>query len=137
MAQIGMARTREKWGEAVINAGFTILPNHLLALNQHLTHERQLTPTEMFVLLQVLLAWWSANRLPFPSKAAIAARTGLSARQVQRALASLEQKRLLTRTARYQEGRGRMTNLYDPGGLVQAVTEFATRQPNIFEAIPA
>jgi predicted transcriptional regulator len=132
MAEAGMARTRAKWGDATIDAGFTILPNHLLAINQFLTVERQLTPTEMFVILQVLLAWWSADRLPFPSKAAIAGRTGLSTRQIQRALASLEEKGFLQRTARFEGGRGRMTNLYDPNGLVKTVQEFAAKQPDIF-----
>lgn len=132
MARASTARTNEKWGKAVVDAGFTILPNHLVAINQFLDKSRQLTPTEMFVLLQVLLAWWSADRLPFPSKAAISARTGLSPRQVQRALASLEKKEFLVRTARFQTGRGRTTNAYDPGGLVAAVREMAAKQPNIF-----
>jgi hypothetical protein len=132
MAQEGLTRTKEKWGKTVVDAGFTILPNHLLALNQFLEPERRLTPTEMFVLLQVLIAWWSADRLPFPSKASLAARTALSTRQIQRALAALEEKGFLTRTARYQSGRGRMSNLYDPSGLVGIIGEFAAKQPNIF-----
>lgn len=132
MAQSGISRTKEKWGASVVNAGFTILPNHLLALNQYLDVEKRVTPTEMFVLLQVLIAWWSADRLPYPSKASMAARTALSTRQVQRALAALEDKGFLTRTARYQSGRGRTTNMYDPKGLVDAIAAFAAKQPNIF-----
>jgi hypothetical protein len=132
MAKSSTARTQEKWGKEVIEAGFTILPNHFVAINQFLDADRKLTPTEMFVLLQVLLAWWSASRLPFPSKAAISARTGLSPRQVQRALASLEKKGHLVRTARFQSGRGRTTNAYDPSGLVAIVREMAAKQPNVF-----
>lgn len=132
MAAEGLTRTREKWGKDVVSAGFTILPNHLLALNQFVAEDKKLTPTEMFVLLQVLLAWWSASRLPFPSKAAIADRTGLSPRQVQRALAALECKGYLTRTARYIGGRGRTTNAYDPKGLVSAIAQIAADNPNIF-----
>src|SRR5687767_5772113 len=90
----GVARTQQKWGEAATAAGFTVLPNHLLSINQFLSVDRQITPTEMVVLLQVLSAWWSADKLPFPSKTTIARRAGLSPRQVQRALSGLEGKAL-------------------------------------------
>lgn len=135
MASNGITRTQEKWGSSALEAGFTIIPNHLLAMNQYLPVERQVSPTEMLVLLQILLAWWSSDRLPFPSKAAIAARAALSTRQVQRALSALESKGLLQRTARFSGGRGRMSNSYDPAGLVRTVDELAKLHPNIFKNV--
>jgi hypothetical protein len=126
------ARTDEKWGPAAITAGFTLLPNHLIGLNQFVAEERHVTPTEMFVLLQLLSAWWQAERLPFPSKATIARRTGLSPRQIQRAMTGLEEKQYLRRVERYNEARGRMSNYYNLSGLVQAVTEAALAEPQAF-----
>lgn len=128
----GLVKTREKWGAVTAGAGFTIVPNHLLVINQFVDKEKAISPTEMFVLMHILSAWWSAERLPFPSKATIANRAGLSARQVQRALSSLEEKGYLERVARYGEDKGRRSSNYDIAGLVSAVAELAEKHPKLF-----
>lgn len=130
-----MAATKEKWGVAAAAAGFTIIPNHLLAINQYVPKERRLSPTEFFVIAQVLSAWWSADRLPFPSKATLARRTGLSSRQVQRALASLEAKGYIERVARYSTSSGRTSNVFDLDGLSKIVREVASLHPQDFKKI--
>lgn len=126
-------RTEEKWGSAVARAGFTVVPNHLLALNQILPRERRVSPTELHVLLLLLASWWSVDRAPFPSKTTLGRRAGLSTRQVQRALSGLEAKGLLRRQARSAKDRGRMSNSYDLTGLVSVVQELVQQQPNIFK----
>ncbi|HTW50360.1 MAG TPA: helix-turn-helix domain-containing protein [Stellaceae bacterium] len=123
----------KKWGSEVAGAGFTALPNHLLSINQFLPPNEQISPTEMLILLQVLAAWWSADRMPFPSKATIGRRAGLSPRQVQRALSSLEQKGLIRKLVRVHENRARASNAYDVTGLVQQVRNLAVHHPKAFK----
>jgi len=95
--------------------------------------DRQVSPTEMVVLLQILAAWWSVDRLPFPSKSTIGRRAGLSPRQVQRALSSLEEKQFLARVARYSSNRARSSNEYDISGLVNLVRKLGEAYPDAFK----
>ncbi|NIJ35319.1 helix-turn-helix domain-containing protein [Sphingomonas oligoaromativorans] len=130
----GTLKTKEKWGAHVTASGFTIVPNHLLSINQFVQAEKMISPTEMLVLLQVLSAWWSAERLPFPSKITIAQRTGLSTRQVQRALAGLEEKGYLKRVARFSDNKSRKSNSYDLSQLVEEISRIAKENPKIFKS---
>lgn len=129
----GLIKTKEKWGAITASAGFTIVPNHLLSINQFVSEDKMISPTEMIVLMHILSAWWSADRLPFPSKATIGDRAGLSARQVQRALSSLEEKGYLERVARYGEDKGRKSSNYDIAALVSIVSDLATKHPKSFK----
>lgn len=120
----------EKWGSSLASTGFTILPNQLLTYNSKAAEKDKISPSEFFVLCQLLLHWWSARDMPFPSKATISERTGLSARQVQRTLGSLEKKGLLRRVARFGKANaGRMSNAYDLSLLVQALNALASAKP--------
>ena len=131
----GITISQDKWGQSAIGAGFTVVPNHLIALNQFTTEERQISPTEMVVILQLLAAWWSKDRLPFPSKSTIAARAGLSARQVQRAISSLEEKRYVERVTRFSTNKARTSNEFKLDGLVDAVKHAADSQPAAFKRL--
>lgn len=113
-------RAASKWGLKVIGRGFTIIPSDLLRINSYLKQkDEQISPTEMLVLLNLISYWWEDDKMPWPSKATIARNVGLSTRQVQRALNGLESKELIERVARYQRGKGRMSNKYDLTKLVQ------------------
>ncbi|MFN3878193.1 MAG: helix-turn-helix domain-containing protein [Brevundimonas sp.] len=125
--------TRKKWGRAPIDAGFTILPNHLLSVNQFLPESVRLSPTELVVLFQVLSAWWSPERMPFPSKATIAKRTALSPRQVQRAISALEAKGFLERGARFSQNNARVSNVYELDKTVALISEIAKDHPRAFK----
>lgn len=129
----GIVSSEQKWGSAAITAGFSILPNHLISLNQFLPEERRISPTEMLVVMQIISSWWSKERLPFPSKATLALRAGLSSRQVQRALTALEQKGYIERLTRYNRSQARASNQYDLAGLVGAVNQAAESHPNAFK----
>jgi DNA-binding MarR family transcriptional regulator len=129
----GVLGSQEKWGSEAIAAGFTVLPNHFIALNQFVGEEKALSPTEMLVTLQILSSWWSKDRLPFPSKATIASRSGLSPRQVQRALTALEQKGYVERITRYSTNQARTSNQFKLTGLVTAVAEAAKDHPAAFK----
>lgn len=75
-----------KYGEASI-AGFQAVPDLLLK------HQRELglSPTDLAVLLNVLMHWWYPEKKPFPRSTTIAKRMGVTPRTVQRSLQQLEE----------------------------------------------
>jgi predicted transcriptional regulator len=104
-----------KWGVAVMQAGYCMIPSLLLRAQNRL----KLTSTQLAVLLQLCDFWWEEARKPYPSKETLATRMGMTARQVQRHLAALESKNMIKRVARYDTSNGgRGTNIYDLSGLV-------------------
>ncbi|HHW79163.1 MAG TPA: helix-turn-helix domain-containing protein [Xanthomonadaceae bacterium] len=107
--------SEKKWGKAVIDLGFSIIPSLLLRAQQRLG----LNPTQLAVLLQLADYWWDEARKPYPSKAALSERLGLSPRQIQRYIAELEQAGLVKREERIAAHRGKLSNIYDLSGLVE------------------
>ena len=104
----------DKWGAKVIALGFCMLPSLLLRAQRRL----KLSPTQLAVLIQLADFWWDAGRKPFPKKADLAERLGLSDRQVQRYIAELEEEGFLKRIERRATHRGKISNEYDLQGLV-------------------
>ena len=84
-----VARTSErKWTREVMEArNFCIFPSLLL----HAQARLKISPTQLAILMHLIDIWWDADRKPFPRKAVLAGRVGLSARQVQRQIAELEE----------------------------------------------
>jgi DNA-binding MarR family transcriptional regulator len=80
-----------KWGEA-LEAGFQVLPN---ALVRHLCRS-DTTPVDFVVLLNLLMAWWEPERMPYPRVSTIAGRMNVSARTVQRSLRALRRAGFIT-----------------------------------------
>lgn len=117
----------EKWGAKVIALGFCILPSLLLRAQRRLG----LSPTQLAVLIQLADFWWDAGRKPFPKKADLAQRLGLSERQVQRYIAELELAGLVKRIERRASHRGKISNEYDLQGLVDRLAEI---EPDFSEA---
>lgn len=119
------SKTAAKWGEALTKSGFTVIPNQLISYNQYAEEGARISPTEFYLLCQLLVHWWEASDRPFPSKASLSERTGLSTRQIQRTLGSLEEKGLILRIARFgRNSSGRMSNAYDLQPLVRRLQEF-------------
>ena len=116
----------QRWGEAAM-AGFMPVPNVLMRAQAKL----KLSVTQMVVLLNILLHWWHSQSMPFPSTPAIAKRSGLSVRTVQRSLRELEKKGLIARVrgrpqykgTHYENRRAR----YDLSGLRQQLSELAQK----------
>src|SRR2546427_3326383 len=85
------AQFERLWGADVRRAGFTQVPNALI--------ERQaalgLDSVDFNILVQLLAHWWEPDRYPYPSKARLAERVGLSQRQVQRRITRLESDGLI------------------------------------------
>jgi predicted transcriptional regulator len=111
--------SEKKWGKAVMDLGYCIFPAILLQAQSRLL----VSPQEMIILLQLAEHWWKAENKVFPSKATIAERVGLSTKQVQRHIKSLEEKKLVKRIDRFGAGRGRLSNQYDLTGLVRKLKE--------------
>jgi predicted transcriptional regulator len=105
----------KKWGKAVMEHGFSIIPALLLRAQQRLG----LNPTQLAVLLQLVDYWWDQDRKPFPSKQALSERLGLSPRQIQRYIADMEKAGLVQRIERTAAHKGKMSNEYDLSGLVE------------------
>lgn len=82
----------ERWGPAV-DAGFVAVPNALVRAQDKLG----LSPTDLVVLLNILMHWWHRDRRPTPRSTAIAKRSGIGHRTVQRSLKKLEKTGLLQR----------------------------------------
>lgn len=126
-----MSDVVSKWGPAVAGRGFAQVPNYLLILNQFLEEEKRLSPTELMILIQLVGTWWDKDSMPFPSLKTLAARSGISDRQAQRAVSRLEAVKLLKRVKR-KEGSLIASNAYDLSPLVDFLGEVAKAYPNQF-----
>lgn len=120
-----------KWGVLVAERGFAQLPNYLLFLNQFLDDDHKLSPIELLVLIELAATWWKKSELPFPSMATLAARVGVSERQIQRAVTTLEKGQFLKRVKRRSSGII-SSNAYDLGPLASVLEDVAKAFPNAF-----
>lgn len=120
----------DKWGEAVAKRGFAQIPNYLLLLNTFLEEDKRLSPVEMLVVLQLVGAWWKKDHMPFPSMVTLAARCGVSDRQIQRAINELEKRKLIERVKRRSETGIRSNNAYDLKPLIEMLNRVSKAFPN-------
>jgi predicted transcriptional regulator len=111
--------SEKKWGKAVMERGFCVVPSLLLRAQPRL----KLTPTQLAVLMHLADYWWDVARKPYPSKKALAERLGLGERQVQRIIAQLEEMGFVKRIERIAKHRGKLSNEYDLDGLVTRLKE--------------
>lgn len=118
-----------KWGARVAGRGFAQIPNYLLELNRFVDDEHKLNATEMLTLIHLVASWWKKNEMPFPSMRTLSERSGVSERQVQRALKSLEGK------GYFKKERKRIktvisSNVYDLTPTVKILDEIAEHYGN-------
>jgi DNA-binding transcriptional ArsR family regulator len=76
-----------------VDAGFVAVPNILLRSQEKLG----LSANDVLVMLNIIMHWWHRDRRPSPRATAIAKRSGLGHRTVQRSLKRLEQLGLIER----------------------------------------
>lgn len=112
-----------RFGDAVLEAGHTAIPN--LALNHYA--ELGLTPAEMLFAIHVWQHWWT-ERNPYPSLGTVAARMGVSRRQVRSYVHNLKAKGYLVVNDRQAEGLGQVTNEYDFAPFIQAIVSCEEKQ---------
>ncbi len=114
--------SERKWGREVMEAKrFCLFPSLLL----HAQRRLKMTPTHLAIVVHLIDYWWHVDRNPWPSKATLGARVGLSPRQVQRQMAELEEMGLVTRRERRGAHQGKLSNEYDLSGLVKRLKELA------------
>lgn len=101
--------------------GFCVLPSIIFQAQQRLG----LNPTQLVILLQLADFWWTQDRKIFPSKQALSDRLGLSTRQIQRHIATLETAGMVKRIERRAAHRGKLSNEYDLSGLVEKLKKIA------------
>ena len=111
----------KKWGQPLIKAGWCLLPATILERQKALG----LTATDVNILMHLVRHWWVADRLPFPSKRAIADCMNCHPSTVQRRIASMEKAGFIKRVVRSDREHGQRSNYYDLAGLVKAATPYA------------
>jgi len=123
--------SERKWGKAVMELGFCIVPSLLLRAQRRLA----LNATQLAVLLQLADYWWDVGRKPYPSKKRLGERLGLGPRQVQRYIADLESAGLVRRIERRAAHKGKLTNEYDLTGLAKRLGELEPEFRKVEEEI--
>ncbi|WP_448208613.1 helix-turn-helix domain-containing protein [Azospirillum sp. sgz302134] len=104
----------KRWGAKVADHGYVMVPEMLLAFQGRL----RLRCTEVTMLLQIMTFWWAKGGLPWPSKARLAERLGVTERQVQRTLTKLEKRGFIKRQERFYGSGSQTSNAYDLSGLI-------------------
>lgn len=108
-----------KWGSA-LDGGFQIIPDLILRHQLSL----KLTANDLIVLLHLTMAWWEADRPPYPRASTIARRMGTSERTVQRSISSLGKKHLF-RKLKVRDGKGEWRQAFDLTPLANRLKEIA------------
>jgi DNA-binding transcriptional regulator YhcF (GntR family) len=117
----GLKRNEEKWGKELLDAGWVMLPSTIVERQRALG----LDAMDINILLHLIRHWWYADRLPFPSKRAIADCMNINESTVRKRIKKLEAGGLVKRIERYHPSLGRDTNAYDLSGLIEEATPFA------------
>jgi DNA-binding transcriptional regulator YhcF (GntR family) len=116
-----LRENERKWGAPLMKAGWCILPATILA-NQR---ELGLKAIDVNIIMHLVSHWWFANRLPYPSKARLAACMSVHKSTIQRRIRKMQKDGLIQRIERKDGERGQMTNFYDLDGLIKRATPFA------------
>jgi hypothetical protein len=111
--------SERKWGKAVMDFGFCIIPSLLLRAQARLGLNR----AQLAVLMHLADYWWEADRKPYPKMQTLGDRLKLSARQVRRYIAQLETAGYVNRVPRTASHHGKLSNEYDLSGLVKRLQE--------------
>jgi hypothetical protein len=129
LAKADKAKSRDRWTDAVMDRGHSIVPTILLWGQAKLG----LSPDELNVLLHLIGHWWYGGNDPHPSKETIAGRMKKHPRTVQAYLTSLEKKGFIRRFERFRANKGQDSNGYDLSGLVKKLIEIAPEFKKVAE----
>src|SRR5258708_4862432 len=110
----------QKWG-SVIKGGYQLVPDLLLKNQKTL----EIGPTELVVLLNILMHWWYPDQKPYPRSTTIAKRMGVTVRTIQRAVTALKDAKLDVR----ERGPTEAT-FVNPAPLVKRLLELAQADPD-------
>jgi hypothetical protein len=110
------------WGRAVEAAGYTQVPDALIANYRKLG----LSALDLCIVLE-LLRYWHKGKPCWLSKAEIARVTGVKPRSVQRRITAMHDAELIRREERTHSYGDSDTNLYHLDGLVAALVPYAKK----------
>jgi DNA-binding Lrp family transcriptional regulator len=117
-----LKENERKWTKTLMDAGWTAMPSVILDRQQALG----LDAVDVNILMHLAKHWWEKDRLPFPTKKAIAECIGVSKSTVQRRIAKLERDGLIKRVYRFSpKHQGQRSNAYDFAGLIKEATPYA------------
>lgn len=120
--------SEKKWGKEVIKEGWLMTPNLILRYQNYLNLE----PIEVNIILQLTSFWWFEEHLPYPTKATIANRIGVSTSTVRRKIKGLEEKGLITRNANFDPvDNSQRGNIHSMEGLVKKLKILAKHHKKI------
>lgn len=122
--------SRKKWGNELIDAGYTILPSTLINRQKALGLE----PIHINILLVLLTYWWTADTLPYPSKKRMAETIGVDESTIRRRIAEMEKAKFIARVQRRVDKDRNLTNIYDFSGLIASLQPFAQEEIQVKEA---
>jgi Helix-turn-helix domain len=120
----------QKWGDAVIAEGYTVLPNVILQNQKAL----ELKHLDILVLMCLLSHWWDKDDLPRPGKTSIARTLDVDPRTVQRSIAKMEKQGYIQRKERRAGVGDNLPNFYDLSGLVAAAKKQAEQAKKLKSA---
>lgn len=116
--------SRKKWGNELIEAGYTIFPSTLLRRQSALG----LDPIHVNILMLMFTYWWTADNLPYPSKNTMAEAIGVDPSTVRRRIKQLEELKFIKRIERRKANDRSDTNQYSFKGLIKALKPFAEEE---------
>jgi len=121
----GLKENERKWSKVLWTPGWSALPVIILKYQRHLG----LDAVDVNIILHLVRHWWTAERLPYPSKEEIATCMDVSESTVQRHVRKLERAGLIERIVRYDTKHGGQTsNQYDLKGLIEKATPYAHQE---------
>jgi len=115
----GWKAADDKWTSKTGKHGYSVLPNILFWY----AAELKIKPPQQAVLFHLLSRWWFADNPPVVSKAKLAEGLGITERQVQRHLRTLEKAGLIE--SRFPKRPGRHPNEYTFDGLVSKLQKMS------------
>ena len=111
----------QKWGSALVDAGWTLIPSTILEQQQVLG----LDPVDLNILLQLARHWWQKDNPPHPAIKTISECIGKSVSTVQRRLKQMESEGIIEIEHRYDKHGGQTSSNYYFTGLIEKGTELA------------
>jgi hypothetical protein len=122
----GTYRLAVRFGDEILQAGFTTVPNLLLRYQAILG----ISSSEFNFILQVWYHWWD-QKDPYPALGTIAERIGQSRRQVRRYSESLRDKGFLIVRERREPGLGQVTSEYDFTPLLDQLRQLYREEQSV------
>lgn len=111
-----------KWGGPVLAGGYAVVPSVILKAQARL----HIDAMQLAVLIHLIDYWHRPDNMPWPKKATLAERLGVSEKTIQRAMAGLEAEGLIQREKRFRpDNGGRTSNRYDLSPLVERLKGLA------------